>query len=56
MDVIEQAAMSMAVATKIGGIKPMNYVNPAVGQKRLKVLNKALSKEMATKIRLAIIK
>jgi len=56
MDVIEQAAMSMAVATKIGGIKPMNYVNPAVGQKRLKVLNKALSKEMATTIRLAIIK
>jgi hypothetical protein len=55
-DLITKEAMAMAVATKIGGIKPMNYVNPAVGQKRLKVLNKALSKEMATKIRLAIIK
>jgi hypothetical protein len=56
MDVFEEAAKGMAIATKIGGIKPMNYVEPAVGAKRLKVLNKALSKEMATKIRLAIIK
>jgi len=55
-DLITKEAMSMAVATKIGGIKPMNYVEPAVGAKRLKILNKALSKEMATKIRLAIIK
>jgi hypothetical protein len=55
-DLITKEAMSMAVATKIGGIKPMNYVQPAVGAKRLKVLNKALSKEMAVKIKLAIIK
>jgi hypothetical protein len=34
----------------------MNYVEPAVGAKRLKLLNKALSKEMAVKIKLAIIK
>ncbi len=55
-DLITKEAMSMAVATKIGGIKPMNYVDPAVGAKRLKMLNKALSKEMAVKIKLAIIK
>jgi hypothetical protein len=55
-DLITKEAMSMAVATKIGGIKPMNYVEPAVGTKRLKMLNKALSKEMAIKIKLAIIK
>ena len=55
-DLITKEAMSMAVATKIGGIKPMNYVEPAVGTKRLKMLNKALSKEMAVKIKLAIIK
>ena len=55
-DLITKEAMSMAVATKIGGIKPMNYVEPAVGTKRLKLLNKALSKEMAVKIKLAIIK
>jgi hypothetical protein len=55
-DLITKEAMSMAVATKIGGIKPMNYVEPAVGAKRLKLLNKALSKEMAVKIKLAIIK
>jgi hypothetical protein len=55
-DLITKEAMSMAVATKIGGIKPMNYVEPAVGTKRLKILNKALSKEMAVKIKLAIIK
>ena len=55
MDVIEKAAQGMAVATKIGGIKPMNFVEPAVGQKRLKILNKALSKEIGSKIKLAII-
>lgn len=55
-DLIEKEAMSMAVATKIGGIKPMNFYEPALGAKRLKVLNKALSKEMAVKIKLAIIK
>lgn len=55
-DLITKEAMAMAVATKIGGIKPMNYVEPAVGAKRLKLLNKALSKEMAVKIKLAIIK
>lgn len=55
-DLITKEAMAMAVATKIGGIKPMNYVEPAVGTKRLKMLNKALSKEMAVKIKLAIIK
>ena len=55
-DLITKEAMSMAVATKIGGIKPMNYVEPAIGAKRLKILNKALSKEMAVKIKLAIIK
>jgi hypothetical protein len=55
-DLIEKEAMAMAVATKIGGIKPMNFKDPAVGAKRLKTLNKALSKEMAVKIKLAIIK
>jgi len=55
-DIINKEAMQMAVATKIGGIKPMNYVEPAVGQKRLKVLNRALSKEIGTKIKLSIIK
>jgi hypothetical protein len=55
-DLIEKEAMAMAVATKIGGIKPMNFYKPALGAKRLKLLNKALSKEMAVKIKLAIIK
>ena len=55
-NLIEKEAMSMAVATKIGGIKPMNFYEPALGNKRLKMLNKALSKEMAVKIKLAIIK
>jgi hypothetical protein len=55
-DIITKEAMQMAVATKIGGIKPMNFVEPAVGAKRLKVLNRALSKEIGTKIKLSIIK
>jgi hypothetical protein len=55
-DIINKEAMQMAVATKIGGIKPMNFVEPAVGAKRLKVLNRALSKEIGAKIKLSIIK
>lgn len=55
-DIINKEAMQMAVATKIGGIKPMNFVEPAVGAKRLKVLNRALGKEIGTKIKLSIIK
>ena len=34
----------------------MRYVEPAVGAARIKKLNDALSKEMAVKIKLAIIK
>ena len=49
-------AKGLAVATKISGIKPMRYVEPAVGAARIKKLNDALSKEMAVKIKLAIIK
>ena len=56
MDLIEQAAKGMAIATKIAGIKPMNFVKPAVGAKRLKILKNALTEEMGRKIRLEIIK
>ena len=55
-DVITQAAKQLAVATKISGIKPMRYVEPAVGSARIKKLNQALSKEMKTVITMAIIK
>jgi hypothetical protein len=46
MDVIEKAAEGMAVATKIGGIKPMNYIEKANNQKR--------TKELSTAIRIAL--
>jgi hypothetical protein len=49
-------AKGLAVATKISGIKPMRYVEPAVGSARIKKLNQALSKEMKTVITMAIIK
>ena len=48
-------AKGLAVATKISGIKPMRYVEPAVGPARIKKLNQALSKELGNKIKLAII-
>ena len=54
-DMIEKAAKGMAIATKIGGIKAVNYVEPAVGQKRLKVLSNALSKEIGRKISASIV-
>jgi hypothetical protein len=50
MDVIEEAAKGMAIATKIGGIKAVNYVEPAVGEKRLKKLSQAMSKELGKKV------
>ena len=55
MDVIEKAARGMAVATKIGGIKAVNYVEPAVGEKRLKILTKAMSKELGRRITASIV-
>lgn len=54
-DIINKEAMQMAVATKIGGIKPMNFREPAVGPKRIKQLNKALSKELKSKVTIAIL-
>jgi hypothetical protein len=42
-DVITQAAKQLAVATKIGGIKPMNYKKAAVNDKRVKQLAENLS-------------
>ena len=55
MDVITQAAKGMAIATKIGGIKPMNYIEPAVGKKRLKILSKAMSQELGKKVLASIV-
>jgi hypothetical protein len=56
MDVIEEAAKGMAIATKISGIKAVNYVEPAVGEKRLKILSKAMSKEIGKRITASIVK
>jgi len=55
-DAIEKAAKGMAVATKISGIKAVNYVEPAVGKKRLKILSKAMSKEIGKRITASIVK
>jgi hypothetical protein len=43
MDRIDQAAQQLAVATKIGGIEPMNYKEAAVNDKRVKQLAENLS-------------
>lgn len=42
-DIITQAAKQLAVATKIGGIKPMNYKRVAVNKKRVEQLTENLS-------------
>ena len=54
-DLITKEAMAMAVATKIGGIKPMNFVEPAVGAKRLKKLSEAMSKEIGKRVSASIV-
>jgi hypothetical protein len=45
-NIIDEAAKQMAVATKIGGIKPMNYIEKANNPKR--------TKELSTAIRIAL--
>ena len=55
MDAITEAAKGMAIATKISGIKAVNYVEPAVGKKRLNILSKAMSKELGRRITASII-
>ena len=52
---ITKEAMAMAVATKIGGIRPMNFVEPAVGAKRLKKLSEAMSKEIGKRVSASIV-
>lgn len=54
-DLINKEAMAMAVATKIGGIRPMNFVEPAVGAKRLKKLSEAMSKEIGKRVSASIV-
>ena len=54
-DLITKEAMAMAVATKIGGIRPMNFVEPAVGAKRLKKLSEAMSKEIGKRVSASIV-
>jgi hypothetical protein len=54
-DMIEKAAKGMAIATKISGIKAVNYVEPAVGEKRLKILSESLSKEIGKRITASIV-
>lgn len=54
-NLIEQQAKQMAVMTKIGGIKPMNYIEKAVNPKRSKELARAIGKSMASGIKTSII-
>lgn len=51
----EEAAKGMAVATKIGGIKPMNYVREANNPKRNKQLTKSIVTAMSRSIKQSLI-
>ena len=52
---IDREAQQMAVATKVGGIKPMNYVREANNEKRSKELALAIRKGMVQVIKVTII-
>ena len=52
MDLIEKAAQSLAVATKIGGIKPMNYKAAALSKKRVNTLSKELASALSEVIKI----
>jgi hypothetical protein len=45
-DIITKAAKELAVATKIGGIKPMNYKAEAINDKRVKQLAQDVGKAL----------
>lgn len=49
-----KVARQLAVFTKLGGIKPMNYIEPATNQKRIKELNKNITVVMTKNIIKAI--
>jgi hypothetical protein len=57
-DLITKEAKQMAVATKIGGIKPMNFISKADNPQRTKQLAAslaaALGKAMAKNIKISI--
>lgn len=54
MDAITKAAEGLAVATKIGGIKPMNYIEKANNPKRTKELSKAIRIALGEGIKFSI--
>ena len=45
-----KVAKQLAVFTKLGGIKPMNYIEPATNQKRIKILTKDITVVMTKNI------
>lgn len=49
-----KVAKQLAVFTKLGGIKPVNYIEPAVGNRRVKILATELTKVMKGNIIKAI--
>jgi hypothetical protein len=49
-----KVAKQLAVFTKLGGIKPMNYIEPATNEKRIKVLTKDITVVMTKNIIKAI--
>jgi len=54
-DLINAEAKQMAVATKIGGIKPLNYIREADNPKRTKELARGVAKALASGIRTNIV-
>jgi hypothetical protein len=53
-DLISKEAQAMAVATKIGGIKPVNYISAALTPKRRRDLSQAIGASMSAGIRKTI--
>lgn len=51
---IEQEAKAMAVATKIGGIKPVNFVREATNKKRVEQLVNEVAKGLGATIKVSI--
>lgn len=56
MDLIDKASKGLAVATKIGGIKPMEFKEKADNTRRRNILKKQLAEAMGQSIKFNLIK
>lgn len=52
---LDEAAQSLALATKIGGIKPKNFIKKAINRKRIKELSNGIGAALGETIKIQVL-